>query len=356
MLKYIIDKIGFDESFLKYWDNLKVINSSNIHIITTVQTFFQNFTYSLNPFHEEFASERKNFEVFIKIILPLKYISILKADIYSWCLYLGMLPPEMDEKIFRESIPLITSNFPKEYLSSSWGYLPAIFLKTIISQQWPVTQALVDSFNGILKHIQAETATMRNLIHLEASISVFLEYFIPKTEEEKRAGNIFINIILKWLLDLSKLHFNCHNFETATDIVKRLLTSSLCKGASVILFGTLKKFTDILCSHHSPQNQNTQRLLLIVFDMTTNPQSKIDPQSQTLLQPIIYYICEKILSNIGTLVLEKDYFCLEQLLSPADNPSPLFQTDQIQHLKQLLITLNPGTLVTVQSPKQDIPN
>ena len=173
-----------------------------------------------------------------------------------------------------------------------------IFVR-VSTQKLPVTKAIVESLNVILSLYPPEKASSDDVFKLKQFLSSFLMYFNPKTAEEHCTANIFVGIIIKWLLTSAQQNYDFYKINATFNNLHLLIKSPLFKGSSIMLCGSLKKITDIVCSNYTPLCVNIPSLLLQIFDVAINPKCELDVQSQSLLAPVIYYICEKIISTLG---------------------------------------------------------
>ncbi len=340
MLKTVFNSLVKDDTFSFFWNNLKSISNLNVHIIKAFVRFCQNFVYSLSPELDAFELELPNYKQFVLTVLPLEKIAILKPHIYEWSIYLGSLPPKLDEKSFCDSIQQIAKHFPENNKPLCFKYLLQIFEDSIRNEKFPVTQAIVESFVCLLKLYRMDTYYLEygvdGHIHIMCDLSAFIltftEYFVPHTPEEEKAANLFISEIVKWSFDSYKHIFHSRIMTLSLGIINTLLKAPIAKGNTIILFGSLTKLADIACAHHGPQLLDLSWILTHLFENLLYPRVNLDAQSRSLLKPLIFNTCNKII--LGLTVSE--HATLLKLLKEAD-PSRILDDRQIEILKSKLV-------------------
>ena len=296
----VFNFISDDKSFANCWEGDNVDILLNVNTIQDYVLFLNNLIYTLLPTHPCFDTASKSLaSIFVKLT-HLRYPCPASFEIVSWRLYLGLPHGKLNEKLFIIAMESIMNNFPKAIISMGFGRLISRFYAALTSSNLNVTQLVLTCLSKLLGMLPIETATASNVIAVEHFMQYFLLYCETHMNPPETLGPALTNSILKWLLPTPQDEIDAGKLLSTLRIINKISESKLSKGSSLILFGSLRKLTEYICSHY-PKTSDTQLddALLQVLILILNPMNAPDHENSQLWEPVIFNICEKIINTIG---------------------------------------------------------
>ena len=298
------DDNSFYNQFTKLESGYNAIEQGMVVIEYSI--LLRNLIYTLPHTHPCFQLIRNTGANTLAQLEQIRYPFLDIMHILTMRFFLNQLNVKLNETQFKHIIDLTADQFskvPKANISISFGWLLNLYYKTLANSNLIVTPSILNSFNKLLSMLPARQATSAHVKQLYYFIDCFLLYWKCDMQTPETLGPALTNSLLKWLLPNAEDEIDLCKIKNSILIIKKIVSSEISKGASVNLYGSLRKITEYICSHYPKASQNPQidEVLLDLLELTLKPQQAPDPESRQLWEPVIVNICEKIIAPIGRM-------------------------------------------------------
>ncbi len=290
-----------DKAFDKFWKTRQDKFVTNNQLVRNYGAFLNNIFCALPPTSPYFPSFSANLMYVLADIQRKKYPLPAFVEILAWSIYLGNSHNNLDERHFNGVMQNILDYYPLANIDLAFSWLLQRYLKTLTINALNISKPILGFFDQLLGMLPIGKASEFHV----SQVSQFLDEFMPYCEKHlPQASNlqvIFMQTVLKWLLPSPQDALNIAKTRQILKTMKQLCASSLSKGSSLLIIGSLRKMTEHICSFYSTSSEKSEldELCMSILDLILNPAQIPDTQTRSLWEPVVFNICEKILGIVN---------------------------------------------------------